>query len=81
MIGFKKGLFLIVTSLDLGRRKLLEITGTCVFQRDQLGTLVPGRTSIVTPGSLSVRAKFHQVLVESPPPPQAELHRVEHAYP
>ena len=51
-----------------------------VPQRDQLGTLVPGRTSMVTPGSLSVRAKFHLVPVELPPPPQAEIHRVEHSY-
>ena len=50
-----------------------------VPQRDQLGTLVAGRTSMVTSGSLSVRAKFHQVPVELPPLRRAEIHRVEHS--
>ena len=51
-----------------------------VPQRDQLGSLVPGRTTMVTPGTLSLRARFHQVAVELPPPPHADIHRVEHSY-
>ena len=51
-----------------------------VPRRDQLSTLVPGRTSMVTPGTLSVRAKFHQVAVELPPPPGTDIHQIEHSY-
>ena len=49
-------------------------------RREQLGALVPGRTSMITPGSRSVRAKFHQVAVELPPPPGVPIHAVEHSY-
>ena len=49
-------------------------------RQEQLGALVPGRTSMITPGSRSVRAKFHQVAVELPPPPGVPIHAVEHSY-
>ena len=51
-----------------------------VPQRHQLSTFVPGRTSMVTPGSLSVRARFHQVPIELPPPPATDIHTYEHSY-
>lgn len=36
---------------------------------DQLGSLMAGRATMVTPGTPSTRAEFHQVSIELPPPP------------
>ena len=51
-----------------------------VPQRDQLGSLITGRASMVTPGALSTRVKFHQVPVDLPPPPGEAIHMIDHSY-
>ena len=57
---------------------------TSAHDRFQEGSLPdfdqPSRTSMVTPGSLSVRARFHQVPIELPPPPATDIHTYEHSY-
>ena len=49
-------------------------------RREQLGSLVPGCTSMIIPGSRSLRTTFHQVAVELPPPPGIPINAVEHSY-
>ena len=51
-----------------------------VPRRDQLGSLITGRASMVTPGTLSTRVKFHKVPIYLPPPPDADINRVDHSY-
>ena len=51
-----------------------------VPRRDQLGSLLAGRATMVTPGTLSTRAKFHQVPIDLPPPPGADTHLIDHPH-
>lgn len=48
--------------------------------RRELMTAVGGRTSLAKRGATSIRAKFHNVPVELPPPPNVPTHLTEHEY-
>ena len=48
--------------------------------RDNLGSLVTGRASMVTPGTLSTRVQFHNVPINLPPPPGADVNMTDHSY-
>lgn len=49
-------------------------------RREQPGNLSIGRATMPTPGSRSVRMKFHNLPCELPPVPNTESHLYEHSY-
>ena len=49
-------------------------------RRELMTKGVGGRTSLAQRGAASIRAKFHNVPVELPPPPNAPTHVTEHEY-
>ena len=49
-------------------------------RRELMTEGVGGRTSLAQRGAASIRAKFHNVPVELPPPPNAPTHVTEHEY-
>ena len=51
-----------------------------VPRRDQLGSLVAGRATMVSPGQLSTRVQFHQMPIELPLPPGTDISTVDHSY-
>lgn len=51
-----------------------------VPHRDQVGSLVSGRATMVIPGQLSTRVQFHHTPVELSPPPGVDSSVVDHSY-
>jgi hypothetical protein len=51
-----------------------------VPRRDQVGSLITGRATMVTPGQLSTRVQFHHTPIQLPPPPGVDSSVVDHSY-
>ena len=51
-----------------------------VPRREQPAAFAPRRATMPVRGSLAVRAKFHNVPIELPPPPTGPVHLLEHSY-
>ena len=49
-------------------------------QREMIAGQAPGRTTLPTPGSRSVRLTYHNVPVNMPPAPHMYLHNIDHPY-
>ena len=49
-------------------------------RREQPAAFAPKRATMPVRVSLAVRAKFHNVLIELPPPPTGPVHLIEHSY-